>query len=142
MMDIVLDTNVLIAGLLSPFGACGEIVRMVSSGELSLSFDARILSEYQEVLRRPRFGFEEEKVAALLDYILYRGQAIATSPLSHSLPDTDDEPFLEVTLASQAVCLVTGNQKYFPAERCQGANVISANEFLIFFKNKQQKRSA
>jgi predicted nucleic acid-binding protein len=46
MMDIVIDTNVLVAGLLSPFGACGEIVRMVSAGKLTLSFDARILSEY------------------------------------------------------------------------------------------------
>jgi uncharacterized protein len=140
MMDIALDTNVLVAGLLSPFGACGVIVRMVSAGELALSFDARILSEYQEVLRRPRFGFEEEKVAALLDYIVFRGQAIAPSPLFHSLPDTDDEPFLEVTLASQAVCLVTGNQKHFPAERCQGANVIPPNEFLIFFKTQQTKK--
>ena len=51
MMDIVIDTNVLVAGLLSPFGACGEIVRMVSAGELELSIDARILTEYNEVLR-------------------------------------------------------------------------------------------
>jgi predicted nucleic acid-binding protein len=134
MMDIVIDTNVLVAGLLSPFGACGEIVRMVSAGELTLSFDARILSEYKEVLRRPRFGFEEEKVAAFLDYIMYRGRAVASSPLSHSLP------FLQVTLASQSVCLVTGNQKHFPAERCQGAKVISPNEFLIFFKNQQAEK--
>ena len=140
MMDIVIDTNVLVAGLLSPFGACGEIVRMISAGELALYFDARILSEYQEVLRRPRFGFEEEKVAALLDYIVYRSQAVAPSPLFHSLPDADDEPFLEVTLASQAVCLVTGNQKHFPAELCQSAKVISPNEFLIFFKNKQAEK--
>ena len=54
-MKIVLDTNVLAAGLLSPFGPCGEIVRMVSSGELTLSFDARILMEYEEVLARPKF---------------------------------------------------------------------------------------
>ena len=47
-MNIVLDTNVLVAGLLSPFGPCGQIVRMVSSGELTLSFDARILAEYEE----------------------------------------------------------------------------------------------
>ena len=73
-MNIVLDTNVLVAGLLSPFGTCGEIVRMVSSGELILFFDARILSEYDEVLRRPKFRFAKEKVDALLDYILYRGQ--------------------------------------------------------------------
>jgi len=137
MMDVVIDTNVLVAGLLSPFGACGEIVRMVSAGELTLSFDARLLSEYKKVLRRPRFGFEEEKVAAFLDYIVHRGRAVASSPLSHSLPDPDDETFLEVTLASHAVCLVTGDQKYFPVERCQGANVVSPDEFLIFFKNQQ-----
>ena len=45
-MKIVLDTNVLVAGLLSPFGPCGEIVRMVSSGEVTLCFDALILAEY------------------------------------------------------------------------------------------------
>ncbi len=137
-MEIVIDTNVLVSGLLSPFGACGEIIRMISAGELMLSFDARLLSEYNEVLRRPKFGFEEEKVAALLDYIVYRGRAVAPSPLSQSLPDPDDEPFLEVTLASQSVCLVTGNQKHFPTERCQGAKIMSPNEFLIFFKISNQ----
>ena len=137
MMDIVIDTNVLVAGLLSPFGACGEIVRMVSAGDLTLSFDARILSEYKEVLRRPKFGFEEEKVAAFLDYIAYRGRTVAPFPLSHSLPDPDDEPFLEVTLASHAVCLVTGNQKHFLAERCQDAKITSPAEFLIFFRKQQ-----
>ena len=141
MMDIVIDTNVLVAGLLSPFGACGEIVRMVSAGELTLSFDARILSEYHEVLRRPRFGFEEDKVAAFLDYIVHHGQAVAPSPLIHPLPDPDDEPFLEVALASQAICLVTGNQKHFPAERCKGAKVISPNEFIIFFQKQQAEKS-
>jgi predicted nucleic acid-binding protein len=35
-MKIVLDTNVLVAGLLSPFGPCGDIIRMVSSGYLTL----------------------------------------------------------------------------------------------------------
>lgn len=140
-MDIVIDTNVLVAGLLSPFGVCGEIVRMVSSGELTLLFDARILSEYDEVLRRPRFGFEEDKIAAFLDYIVYHGQVIAPSPLTHSLFDPDDEPFLEVTLSSQAVCLVTGNQKHFPVERCKGANVFSPDEFLNFLK-KQQAQAA
>ncbi|MDP2644663.1 MAG: hypothetical protein Q8P24_06970 [Desulfobacterales bacterium] len=36
--------------------------------------------------------------------------------------------------------LVTGNQKHFPAERCQGADVISPNDFLIFFKNKKAEK--
>jgi len=133
-MNIVLDTNVLVAGLLSPFGPCGEIVRMVSAGLLTLSFDARILSECDEVLHRPKFKFEEDKVTTLLDHIEHRGHTVASSPLSHSLPDPDDEPFLEVAVAGGAVCLVTGNQAHFPPNRCQGVTVLSPTDFLAFYR--------
>ncbi len=135
-MNIVLDTNVLVAGLLSPFGPCGEIVRMISSGELTLSFDARILTEYEEVLDRPKFKFDKEKVAALLDHIEHRGLTVASSPLFQPLPDVDDEPFLQVAISAQFACLVTGNQVHFPSELCQGVMVLSPSEFLQFYKKQ------
>jgi putative PIN family toxin of toxin-antitoxin system len=133
-MNIVLDTNVLIAGLLSPFGPCGQIVSMVSSGELVLSFDARILAEYEEVLDRPKFKFDKDKIATLLDHIEHRGVMIASAPLSRSLPDIDDEAFLEVAIAAQAICIVTGNQIHFPSELCQGVKIFSPADFLSFYK--------
>lgn len=136
-MNIVLDTNVLVAGLLSPFGPCGEIVRMVSSGELTLSFDARILMEYEEVLARPKFKFDKDKIAALLDHIEHRGLTVASSLLSHSLPDLDDEPFLEVAIAANVMCLVTGNQVHFPSDLCQAVTVLSPSEFLEFYRKQQ-----
>ena len=133
-MNIVLDTNVLVAGLLSPFGPCGVIVRMVSSGELTLSLDARILTEYHEVLARPKFRFDKDKVSVILDQIEYRGLTVASSPLTQPLPDIDDEPFLEVAIAAQAICIVTGNRIHFPPEMCRGVTVLSPNEFLTFYK--------
>jgi len=139
-MTIVLDASVLVAGLLSPFGPCGEIVRMVSSGELSLSLDARILTEYQEILDRPKFKFDKDKISALLDHIEHRGLTVAASPLTLSLPDMDDEAFLEVAIASQAECLVTGNQVHFPSELCQGMTVLSSGEFLAFYKKRHLSR--
>ncbi len=129
-MNIVLDTNVLVAGLLTPLGPCGTIVRMVSSGELILSFDARILAEYEEVLSRQKFKFDGDKVAALLDHIEHVGLAVASSPLPDSLPDADDEPFLEVAIAGKAVFLITGNLTHFPAQLRQGVKVISPGDFL------------
>ena len=65
-MKIVLDTNVLVSGLLTPFGPCGEIVRMVSAGKLILYIDARILSEYNEVLQRPKFKFNNDHIDTLI----------------------------------------------------------------------------
>ena len=140
-MKIVLDTNVLVAGLLSPFGPCGEVVRMVSSGEVTLCFDALILTEYSEVLYRSKFGFDRDKVAALLDHIEHRGHAVASSPLRHSLPDPDDEPFLKVATAGKAECLVTGNASHFPAKLCQGRKVLSPSKFLTFYKTQQKLES-
>ena len=133
-MKIVLDTNVLVAGLLSPFGPCGEIVCMVSSGELALCLDARVLTEYEEVLGRPKFKFKKDRVAALLDYVEVHGLTVASSPLSRSLPDVDDEPFLEVAIAARVVCLATGNKNHFPPVLCRGAAVLSPSDFLKFYK--------
>lgn len=135
-MNIVLDTNVLVSGLLSPFGPCGEIMRMVSSAELTLSFDARIITEYKEVLVRPKFKFEKDKVDAILAHIEHRGVTVASSPLQQSLPDIDDEPFLEVAIAAKAVCIVTGNHVHYPPDLCQGVTVFSPSEFLAYYKKQ------
>ncbi|MCL5280321.1 MAG: putative toxin-antitoxin system toxin component, PIN family [Planctomycetes bacterium] len=140
-MKIVLDTNVLVAGLLSPFGPCAQIVRMVSSGALTLCLDARILSEYDEVLGRPKFGFRTDKVAALLDHIEHSGTLVASSPLADPLPDPGDQPFLEVAVAGKAACLVTGNRVHFPVRQCQGTKVLSPSEFLTFHQKQERTDS-
>ena len=100
-MRVVLDTNVLVSGLLAPFGPPGAIVRMVVSGALILCVDARVLSEYHDVLRRPRFDFDEDAVAALMDYLEATADTAAAVPLAKRLPDTDDEALLEVAIESR-----------------------------------------
>ena len=136
-MNIVLDSNVLVAGLLTPSGPCGEIMRMVSSGELRLSFDARILTEYHEFMLRPKFN--KDSVTALLEYIRHSGKVVASSPLPHSLPHQDDEPFLQAAIAGQAACLVTGNRSHFPLKFCCGVKALSPNDFLSFYKKHKTK---
>jgi putative PIN family toxin of toxin-antitoxin system len=130
----VLDTNVFVSGLLSPFGPPGEIVRMISSGEITLCLDARVLTEYAAVLARPRFGFDPEMVAALLDYITHVGQNVAASPLTSPLPDLDDQPFLEIAITSGVRHLITGNRTHFPAKLCKGVAVVSPAEFMAIYR--------
>jgi putative PIN family toxin of toxin-antitoxin system len=133
-MRIVLDTNVLVSGLLSAFGPPAEIVRMVSSGELTLCLDARVFSEYADVLARPKFRLDQDNVAALLDYIVHTGQMVAASPLPDRLPDPSDEPFLEVAVGGRAECVVTGNLVHFPEEQRLGVLVVSPTEFLEAYR--------
>lgn len=138
-MKVVLDTNVLVAGLLNPFGACGEIVRMVSGGELVLCHDARILDEYREVLLRAKFRFRGRDVEALLDFIARHGETVPSSPLPQPLPDPWDEPFLEVAISGGAEVLVTGNLRHFPKSARGGMRVLSPDEFLSRYRARQEE---
>jgi predicted nucleic acid-binding protein len=44
-LRIVLDTNVLVSGLLSPHGPPGRIFDLLLGGKLTLVFDDRLLAE-------------------------------------------------------------------------------------------------
>ncbi len=129
-MMVVVDANVLVAGLLSPFGPCAQIVRMVSSEDLRLCVDARILREYAEVLHRPRFGFKDARVDTLLAHIRDTGLVVASRPLSNSLPDPDYGAFLEVAIAGRAAYLITGNTRHFPTAQREGVAILSPAAFL------------
>lgn len=133
-MRIVLDTNVLVSGLLSPYGPPGQIARLVAMGDLSLCYDARILAEYREVLLRPAFSFGVDQVETLLDQIETNGELTGARPLPTGLPDPDDEVFLAVAIASRAEYLVTGNLRHYPAKNRQGVKVVSPAKFLDLYR--------
>lgn len=133
-MKIVLDTNVLVSGLLSPFGAAGEIVRLAAAGAFELCYDARIFSEYREVLLRPKFCFDRTHVDYLLEQIEACGCIVAAKPLSKRLPDPDDEPFLEAAIAGNARYLVTGNLKHFSAAEHRHILFVPPAQFLKIFR--------
>lgn len=130
MMRIVLDTNVLVSGLLNPFGTCGQIARMLTTDRITLCVDARILIEYDEVLHRPLLKIQPQQARALLDYIEHTAEKHESVPLPVSLPDENDRPFLEVAHASNAACLVTGNLKHYPRTCRRGVRVLSPKDFL------------
>ena len=133
-MKVVVDTNVLVSGLLGAYTNPGEIVRMVSSGSLELCHDSRILEEYREVLLRPKFSFQKKDVDFLLDKIHSSGHVVAAQPLDFSLADPDDEPFLEVALSGQARFVITGNLKDYAPYHGKSPKVISPKDFLKVYK--------
>ena len=113
-MRVVLDTNVLVSGLLSASGPPAWIVEAALAGELELALDMAIRQEYEDVVRRPEFGFSPgvvDDLLAAIDHFAF--QVAAVPPCPAPLPDPDDEPFLAVAGATGST-LVTGNLKHYP----------------------------
>jgi len=125
MTKVVLDTNILVSGLISSAGSPGRVVDLLLGGELYTFHDDRILAEYREVLSRDKFPFRPQTVTALIDAIMVAGDSVSAPPLPWSLPDETDRKFYEVAKAAGAR-LVTGNLKHYPKDPL----VLSPADFL------------
>jgi len=130
---IVIDTNILVSGLLKMHSTSAVILRLVLENEIKLAYDIRIIDEYRDVLRRDKFGFKDEHVEAILEQIKAEGISIAATPLAKTLPDKDDAPFLEVALTGGIKFLVTGNKKHFPQNLCKKVKILSPSEFVELY---------
>ena len=115
----VLDTNVLVSGLLSPSGPPGRLVDVLLGRRLRLALDDRIEIEYREVLARPRLGIEPVRREAFLAILQFQEHVIALPWPHEPPPDEDDVASLEVALQVPERTVVTGNLKHFPTG-CRG----------------------
>ncbi len=129
-VKIVLDTNVVVSGLLKPRSSPARILRLVLQGDVHIIINEHILAEYFEVLRRPKFDLNLDEVQIVLELIRSKGIKAPALPESFQLPDSSDEPFLEAALAGSADVLITGNKKHFPKKACRGQKVVNPKEFL------------
>jgi len=130
-VKIVLDTNVLISGILNPSGPPGRIVDFLRNGFLQLVIDDRIFSEYADVFRRKYFlrYFEESEREDVIEYISKNSYYTSTRVVVHNMPDESDVPFLEIAL-SENIPLVTGNLKHYPKRLTKGCIVLSPRQFI------------
>jgi putative PIN family toxin of toxin-antitoxin system len=126
----VIDTNVLVSGLLSPAGNEALIVLTIQRGIVRPCVSAEVMQEYAEVLARPKFGFPADDIAAVIAMFRDQGELVAPQGPAPALPDPDDTRFLHCAETAHAEYLVTGNKRHFPQEACGTVRVVSAGELL------------
>jgi uncharacterized protein len=127
-MRAVVDTNVLVSELINPVGAPAQIVDAIRAGTLIPVISSAVLAEYQDVLRRPRFGFRTDWVDGLLSDMVALSLIVNPDAIhSDAIPDPDDRVF--IALARSYGCpVVTGNIRHFPPE--VGVDVLTPRECL------------
>lgn len=117
-MRLVLDTNVLVSGLLFPGGPPSRLVKAWRTGAFDLVISDFVLDELARTLERlaPRLKYTANEIADLLDTIGIRAellridaQMIARADVA-GLRDPNDLPILAMLIGSAADFLVTGDK--------------------------------
>ena len=115
---VVIDTNVLVSGLLgrnpsSP--TVGILNHLLTSREvITPLYCEEIFQEYENVLHREKFNFDQDEVEEVLKRIRDIGISSPRILSKTYFPDPKDVVFYEVALSKEDSFLVTGNIKHFP----------------------------
>ena len=130
---IVMDTNILFAGLYSSVGASYQILRMLYAGKIKTVISTPLLFEYEYVLRRERalLNLTHQQVDIVLDTLC----ALSTFQEIHFLwrpylKDPKDDHILEVAVASQTKIIVTHNLKDFNEIGTFGVTAMTPGRYL------------
>lgn len=115
-LRLVLDTNVLVAALLTPGRTPDRALAAVFARGDVVLYDARMEAEYREVLARPKFrSVDRGRVEALLASVLAGAEDVgAVDRWAGPMTDADDRVFVEVALGGRADAVVTGNARHYP----------------------------
>jgi len=134
LIRAVVDTNILISGVIKPEGATGEILRRLRDGEFALPYTEPLLVELAEVINRPRirqkYRLGSEDIETVLALILLRGEPIDPTRRVEICRDPKDNMILEATAAGQADMISSGDVDLLSLREFEGMPIISPAEFL------------
>jgi len=113
-VKVVLDTNVLVSGLMLPDSVPGRIVAAWRAAQFDLAMSEPLLDEigrvlsYPKIRRRLRWG--QDEIARFLLLLRFKADIVDITRKKASVPrDPGDDPVLATLLAAGADCLVSGD---------------------------------
>jgi putative PIN family toxin of toxin-antitoxin system len=136
MVDIVLDTNVLVTALKSSRGASYQLLTMLESSQFQVHISTTLVAEYEAVLKRGLLTLSESQIDDVLDFVCAQAKHHKIYYLWRPiLKDPADDFVLELAVKSQAR-IITWNINDFKRALTMGVLVQTPREFLDFLKGQ------
>jgi len=132
---IVIDTNVLLSGLLW-HGAPHTLFNQARDGTVDLMMSQVLLDELAEVITRQKFAAILQRSSRTPERILLELRSFAEMVVAPPLPqpvcrDPDDDAVLACALAAHADLLVSGDSDLLVLEQFQGMRIVTPAQALM-----------
>ncbi len=128
MTRVVIDTSVLVSGVLKERGTPAAVLALVGAGEIIWYVSPAVIAEYKEVLSRSKFSFDPARLHRVLRSLDHAALVVPTVTRTESSHEADNR-FYECAHAAQADYIVTGNRKHFTKD-LPPTRIVNARELL------------
>ena len=130
---IVIDTNVILSGLLSQKGTSYKLLRLIPKKLFTVVMSVPLILEYESILHKSirKLNLSKTDIEDFLDYICAISEHTKIYYLWRPiLKDPYDDHILELAVSSNAKYIVTFNISDFKEAKTFGIHAIEPEEFL------------
>jgi predicted nucleic acid-binding protein len=130
-MEIVVDTNVIVAGLRSNLGAGYQVLQGFHSGRYTPVLSVGLVLEYEKAIRNRCPHMTEADIDKFLNFLCSVGRLQRISyQWRPQVPDTNDDMVLEAAANAGCAAIVTYNTRDFRGADRFGIHVLTPQELL------------
>lgn len=129
MKRVVLDTNIFVSMVLG--GQVGKINDKWRAGKFILVVSEDIVSEYLDVLQRPKLHLKSRTIATVVNRVYRKAEFVTPQEkIVVVLADTSDNKFLEAAITGKTDCIVSGDKHLLDLKEYRSIPIITSREFI------------
>jgi putative PIN family toxin of toxin-antitoxin system len=131
---VVLDTNVLISGLLFK-GKLSRMVELWQKGKIVPLISKETFEELRIVLEYPKFSLSHVEIKSLIEHEIlpYFEVVHVNKRVKGACRDPGDDKFISCALSANADAIVTGDKDLFDMKKYRSVRIIHASDFIKMF---------
>lgn len=135
MLKAVVDTNVFVAGIISPKGFPAKIINAWKKRRFELVVSPEIIEEVREVLFQPKIrnlsSWTDRQREEFIENLIHAGIP-ASGSLSLKIvgDDPDDDKFIIAALEEEANYILTGDAHLLKLGSYKGIKILTPKEFV------------
>lgn len=136
---LVIDTNVLLAYLISANRDVEKVLELVAGGKLTLVYTLEIIAELLQTASRRKFRtwFAEKDLGILVALIEEHGELVSIEKKITQIDifrDPTDLIFLEAALNGKADFIVTGDKDLLELKKYQKTRIVTVTELMLIHR--------
>lgn len=136
-LRIILDTNILISGLLLSSSTSQQVFDIVTDNEILLISESTF-TEFYKTITRKKFDkyLSLEKRLQFLAKLKKKASVIVITETIAICRDVKDNQFLELGVSGNANFIITGDKDLLVLHPFRNIDIITVNEFLTRYDKK------
>ena len=138
MLRVVLDTNVLVSGLIM-LGKPRELLSIIARREATLVLSKEILNEFTKVMRRNKLTeyVTEEQVERFIENIERIAEFVELESHLEVVNDPKDDIVINTAIDGRADLIVSGDHHLLSLKEFRGIKIVSVDEAVRKLKKRR-----